>query len=276
MYVNILIIAVLCCNIERRGLPIANFQLIDRPVIYMRPRGHEKEYAMISLVNATAKETLMSQYANEPVVLASSNRYSRRKVDSTLGEYIRVFEAEVGEDGHCGTKAGRDNHIHESDTETEASECRATERLYLFGDNHGPLWSHLELLYEPLVPPCAHCTPENGLATFGLGGKYSGVTFHQHGPGFAEVLHGSKHWFFYPPGSQVPGSQDDTTMEEWASTYWHNQAGDGSAELYECELFRGEIIYFPPNWEHGTLNNGTFNSFVSYFLAGEIPVVPAD
>lgn len=33
----------------------------------------------------------------------------------------------------------------------------------------------------------------------GIGGLYSGVPFHMHGPGFSEVLHGSKRWFLASP-----------------------------------------------------------------------------
>ena len=38
-----------------------------------------------------------------------------------------------------------------------------------------------------------------------LGGYLSGVAFHFHGPGFSEVIHGSKQWFLFPPNQEVPG-----------------------------------------------------------------------
>ena len=37
----------------------------------------------------------------------------------------------------------------------------------------------------------------------GIGGLHSGVAFHFHGPGFAEVISGRKLFFLYPPGNDV-------------------------------------------------------------------------
>merc|ERR1712070_526107 len=40
---------------------------------------------------------------------------------------------------------------------------------------------------------------DNVALSFGIGRKYSGVSFHLHGPGYSEVLHGQKRWYLYDP-----------------------------------------------------------------------------
>ena len=226
-----------------------------RPVIFLRTNASAQ--AMADLAMRTARDYLLAMHGEEEVVVASSNRYSRKKVRTTLGEYVLSFsEQEDEEPAEVGKKPRG---------------ASAVDRPYLFGDNHGPLWDDLAGRYP--FPPCRHCE-HAGLATFGLGGENSGVTFHTHGPGFAEVVHGAKHWFLYPPDSLVPGLADELTMEEWFTEHYmtrqtrthtveDNGGGDG---LYECEIHPGEVLYFPNHWEHGTLNTGAFNVFVSLFL----------
>ena len=36
--------------------------------------------------------------------------------------------------------------------------------------------------------------------------------------------------------------------------------------MFECVIHPGEVLYFPDQWEHGTINRGAFNFFVSYFI----------
>jgi hypothetical protein len=210
------------------------------------------------------------------VVVAGSNRYSRQKVHTTLNEYVLGFEALNEELTKTDTPASSNNN---SSSSSSSSSSSATERLYLFGDNQGPLWESLAENYP--FPPCQHCQAA-GLATFGLGGRLSGVTFHTHGPGFSEVLHGRKHWFLYAPDEPggVPGLGDDVTMEAWAAAHTHTAppirttrttrsggGGPGQGQgLFECEIVPGELLYFPDHWEHGTLNTGDYNVFVSLFL----------
>ena len=41
--------------------------------------------------------------------------------------------------------------------------------------------------------------------SFGLGANGSGVPFHVHGAVFAELNHGAKRWFLYPPDfAEIP------------------------------------------------------------------------
>ena len=63
--------------------------------------------------------------------------------------------------------------------------------------------------------------------SFGIGRKYSGVSFHLHGPGYSEVLHGQKRWYLYNPDDiskhnmrNPPFFHPNKTTYEWASEYY--------------------------------------------------------
>ena len=63
------------------------------------------------------------------------------------------------------------------------------ESVYFFGDNYVGGWE--VLLGQHAAPPFAR---GNMARSFGVGGVNSGVPFHFHGPGYAEVFHGRKRW----------------------------------------------------------------------------------
>lgn len=61
--------------------------------------------------------------------------------------------------------------------------------LYWFGDNNYTEWESFFDLYKP--PPFG-LPGKTGAYSFGLAGPGTGVPFHFHGPGFAEVIYGRK------------------------------------------------------------------------------------
>lgn len=78
---------------------------------------------------------------------------------------------------------------------------KSNESYYLFGGNFGGMWDSMRDAYR--LPPCLVCA-QCGAVTIGIGGHLSGVSFHHHGPGFSEVIEGSKRWFLFPPPSLLP------------------------------------------------------------------------
>lgn len=61
--------------------------------------------------------------------------------------------------------------------------------MYLFGDIDQTIWKPLLDAYK--LP--AWTVPNHDPAlSFGIAGSGTGVPFHFHGPGFAEIIHGSK------------------------------------------------------------------------------------
>lgn len=102
--------------------------------------------------------------------------------------------------------------------------------------------------------------------SFGVGGLLSGVSWHRHGPGFAEVLHGAKRWFFLPPTGPV--SMHDFAANQsvaaWVATGLAGLRAD--ARIQHCTIVPGELVYFPHDWPHATLNLDPYTSFASTFL----------
>ena len=244
------------CNIHKTPLPDEDFELLHYPVIYEQQ--NHQSFRNNALKLETNFVNFKTKYGNETCILSSSNRFSQRKVALTINDYL--------------------NYIEKENDNKEENSAVALERLYLFGDNQGGFWDDLSSLYNP--PSCRNCDIA-GLSTFGIGSNYSGVTFHIHGSGFSEMMHGSKWWFLLKPSIKltdvIKEFNENMTMQEFYEKIFVNNNLDKDDDndssninviegLYACRIKPGEIIYFPSNWEHGTLNQGKYNVFVSYFL----------
>jgi hypothetical protein len=275
------------CNIQTISLsnPYPNERTIHTlphiPILYKGLSSRNSP-----LMNLSAKERLLLESGDSLVTLSSSNTYSHDKILMTLREYIETMNSNPNTD-------------------------QSNETYYLFGNNHGKIWETFTNLYH--LPPFPYCQTA-GAVTIGLGGRHSGVSFHYHGPGFAEVIHGSKKFFLYPPSpssslSQKYGFHPNMTQVEWYETIYptillqqqqrqrqqqqqrqqeevsslqrkseerknkkstKNEEDQGDEEnfddFYECEIFPGDILYFPDQWYHGTLNMQDYNFFVSVFI----------
>eukprot|EP00603_Paraphysomonas_imperforata_P008698 CAMPEP_0114420446 /NCGR_PEP_ID=MMETSP0103-20121206/4562_1 /TAXON_ID=37642 ORGANISM="Paraphysomonas imperforata, Strain PA2" /NCGR_SAMPLE_ID=MMETSP0103 /ASSEMBLY_ACC=CAM_ASM_000201 /LENGTH=335 /DNA_ID=CAMNT_0001588927 /DNA_START=179 /DNA_END=1186 /DNA_ORIENTATION=- len=143
------------------------------PVIYVGARDRNQD-----LAQAASQEALRELHGDTVVTLASSNTYSQDTIDMTLSQYLDLLE--------------RDAHL--------SGTAKANETYYLFGNNFSELFKRLEARY--VLPPYIHSRTA-GATTLGIGGLHSGVAFHFHGPGFAEVISGRKLFFLYPPGNDV-------------------------------------------------------------------------
>ena len=120
-----------------------------------------------------------------------------------------------------------------------------------------------------------------------------------HGAGFSEVFEGAKRWFLLPP-EHPPHAHPNQTVADWASKVlpelysgtmgagvsWGGGENEGeneggsegtgkapgpsrSAVPLECTIRPGELIYFPPEWHHATLNYGGYVNFASVFIIEE-------
>lgn len=172
-----------------------------------------------SFANATRRDALLEEYGSQVVEVTSSNSYSEHSSSLLLREYL-----------------------------DRSPSSKANESLYLFGPN-----SWLRADYE--TPECAFCGEPT--ASFGVGVSGSGVSFHTHGSGFAEVIHGRKRWIFY---------RDEPEFDPNAST---SCLGGGDAD-HECVAGPGELLYFPKGWWHATENLDDYNVFVSTFVHDDI------
>lgn len=263
------------CNIPRvdiitdKSIEILN-DLPPYPIIYHLANKTDRKGEMLKKI--TELSYLLEHHGEDDVVLSSSNAYSHGKHNCKLREYLSIFDKQ-------------------SSVKDLLLNNQANESYYLFGYNYDGIWKQISDNY--VIDNCQHCEAV-GAKTVGIGANNSGVVFHFHGPGFAEVLYGAKQWFFYPPKVDVPRFHPNMTMTEWVSLYHQdkngefeidtggeidsdvgeymsysrlsNGTGSMSELLLECVLYPNELLYFPSNWNHGTLNIGEYNVFVSTFV----------
>ena len=180
----------------------------------------------------TSRAALLRDFGDARVHLTSSNSYSEGAVEASLEEYL------------AATPSGG----------------RANESFYLFGPPTDARLAKLVAAYE--FPRCggAWCAPSNLAASFGVAGRDSGVSYHTHGSGFGEVLHGRKRWLLYAPSAAPPPGHDpDTSTAAWVRDVRRRCRRGGRAD---CVLGPGEVA-FPPRWWHATLNEDAHTVFVS-------------
>ncbi|KAL6053868.1 jmjC domain-containing protein 8 [Balamuthia mandrillaris] len=220
------------CTIERRhGLSVGEFRRVyeeQKPVIVVGVSDNSLFKSLASV------ERLLADYGNYTVILSSSNTFSYEKKESTLAEYIK-------------------ERMKPQDLQTLANET-----FYHFGDNDHQAWEPLFDHY--VLPPYVPATQQASLS-FGLGGWGSGVPLHKHGPVWAEVFHGSKRWFLYPP-EHVPKFDPNQSTLRW----FHEEYSQQQEGLLECVLRPGELLYLPSDWWHSTLNIGHEVVFMSTFV----------
>ncbi|KAL6075008.1 jmjC domain-containing protein 8 [Balamuthia mandrillaris] len=220
------------CTIERRhGLSVGEFRRVyeeQKPVIVVGVSDNSLFKSLASV------ERLLADYGNYTVILSSSNTFSYEKKESTLAEYIK-------------------ERMKPQDLKTLANET-----FYHFGDNDHQAWEPLFDYY--VQPPYVPATQQASLS-FGLGGWGSGVPLHKHGPVWAEVFHGSKRWFLYPP-EHVPKFDPNQSTLRW----FHEEYSQQQEGLLECVLRPGELLYLPSDWWHSTLNIGHDVVFMSTFV----------
>uniref|UniRef100_A0A914Y539 JmjC domain-containing protein n=1 Tax=Panagrolaimus superbus TaxID=310955 RepID=A0A914Y539_9BILA len=182
------------------------------------------------------KDEMLKEWSDADVVLNSANTYSYSRIPSTFGAYI-------------------EKHLKPQNLSTLGNET-----LYLFGDIDQSLWKPLLDAYQ--LP--AWTVPNHDPAlSFGIAGSGTGVPFHFHGPGFAEVLHGSKRWFLQPFNKRPYFNPDKSSLDWYLNEYPKLKSHE---RPYECLMKPNEIIYFPDKWWHATLNSET-SVFISTFLS---------
>ena len=170
------------------------------------------------------------------VELSSSNSYSSHRKRVTLDEYLNdVVSNEI------------------------MSDQMSNETWYLFGETFNEDWRNKLLDVYPL-PPCQTCEPHLSALSFGIGGIGSGVQWHFHGPGFSETIHGRKHFVLFPP-EQEPDFDPNYNSRHWMEHVYPSLRD----KPWECTIGAGELLYFPDQWHHATINLDRYNAFVSTF-----------
>ena len=245
------------CNIRREVFgPNTTFALSDEPYIITNLTTSNKAPTAISpgqwspvdtsmeattLREKSSKDYLMRFHSDSLVSLTSSNSYSHGSCQMTLGQYITEHVESTS--STCITSSS--GSICERSNQPTSS----NETFYLFGNNYNGVFAEIESLYH--IKGCPFCK-KAGMPTFGIGGMGSGVNFHFHGPGFQEVIHGSKRWFLVRPGVD-PSSYNhhpNKTVSEWLREDYNDViAARGDDDfIYDCVIGVNEALYFPKNY----------------------------
>ncbi|CAK8694413.1 unnamed protein product [Clavelina lepadiformis] len=221
------------CNIVKIG-KISQLEFLDtyaykEPVVFTNITDNSLFQSLCE------KQRLIDDYGHKTVTLSTANTHSYDKVEMKFGEYVeRVLRPQDF------NKSGQDT-------------------LYFFGNHDYSEWGDL---FDQYVIPPYELPFKSAALSFGIAGAGTGVPFHFHGPGFAEVIHGSKRWFLLPFENKPHFDPNKTTLRWLLEDYQHVNA---SEKIYECVLKPGEIIYFPDKWWHATLNVEA-SVFMSTFL----------
>ncbi|CAD5213603.1 unnamed protein product [Bursaphelenchus okinawaensis] len=191
----------------------------------------------------TSRLEMMKHFEHTPVTLNSANTHSYTRVPTTFGDYL-------------------DTHLKPQSLQTLGNET-----LYLFGDIDPVLWKPLLSVYQQPKWTVPEMEPA---LSFGIAAVGTGVPFHFHGPGFAEVVHGSKLWFLTEPDKKPVFDPDRSTLDWYLNDY---PKLEPNQKPFVCLMKPGELIYFPDKWYHATLNMET-SVFISTFLSGTAPSRP--
>mmetsp|Transcript_3104 Transcript_3104/g.8949 ORF Transcript_3104/g.8949 Transcript_3104/m.8949 type:complete len:308 (+) Transcript_3104:197-1120(+) len=199
-------------------------------------------------VEKTTFENLPSCFPPEfNVTLSSSNSISAHRRTIPLVQYLEEIT----------TIANGETYPDQLSNET----------WYLFGETYGVEWKRMLLDYE--MPPCSTCEDrELSALAFGVGNCGSGVQWHTHGPGFSESIHGQKHWVLYPP-ERKPSYNSDYASRYWMETNYMDIENEDDMP-WECTLNPGDLVYFPDQWHHATINLSPYTVFVSTFTTEHI------
>jgi len=225
------------CNVDRRNIEDLSFSEFLHRYGYNEPVIIRGASDNAKLARLTSRKELIRAYGKSVVRLSTANTHSYDKVDTALSKYINEM------------------------MKPQSLRVRGNETFYWFGDNNHTEFATLFSAYNPPKYSLPDTLPAY---SFGVAAAGTGVPFHWHGPGFAEVIHGRKMWFLSPPDQQPKFNPDLTTLHWLLNEFDHIPEGEVKPSL--CTIEPGEAIFFPDRWWHATLNTRT-SVFISTFLA---------
>lgn len=226
------------CNIPRLPSPFSPSVFLSaykgkKAVIFHHPS--------LGARHTLSEEHLRAHYGHLPVTLASSNAQSYEKRESVLVEYL-------------------DSHMAPVTLDKSADSL-----WYLFGDTLAtedwmPLHATINTVEE------VKALQDDPLNVWGVGGQYSGVPFHTHGPVFSESVLGRKRWYVSPPQHKPNFSGNVSTFS------WVTSGGPlREVHMQACTAEEGDVLYLPLDWWHATLNLSPYNAFTSTFTKEHPP-----
>jgi hypothetical protein len=234
-----------------------NYRSRRRAVVIRNATSHVRQADAFRA--ASSVQALREALGSVRVTISSANAFSYGRQRLLLRDYL---------DGMADVDYGGERR-------------RASDAIYYWFGEHG---EELKPLLDTYPLPAlalssadsdlvTFATSESGRAvsapppppalSFGAAGDGSGVPFHHHNDGFAEVLHGAKRWLFHAGEEAPPGFDPNTTSLAWIRDTLPTLPPARAPR--ECTIFPGDLLYFPAGVWHATVNIGTA-VFISTFL----------
>ena len=253
------------CNIRRLSLDNDTDKLPSfweefpngLPSLYPEPLVMRSSHRNLKFRSRVDREHILSQFPPDfMVTLSSSNALSEHRRRISFQQYLEELSAQP------------EIPLDQS----------ANETWYLFGETYSPEWQDFYGVYDyeeiqngkrkidpPYsdsyqLPPCQSCLADKVALSFGIGNRGSGVQWHTHGPGFSEALVGDKHWILSP--DKPPRIHKDQSSQQWMTMVYPELS---PSSFRQCTLKPGDMVYFPNEWWHATLNLHPYTAFISTF-----------
>ena len=228
------------CNIptaDESDLTPADFQRLEGPIIVRRSASSSR--ALEHMTAQCDKSSLLSFLGNSSVALRFPFANLSPSGTEPLADHIHSWLPAAGTGDHsCLTSAPQVSPYFFAKPDTKSAQ-----------------WKTLMAKYDSALVD-KYAVGSEITRSFGVGARCSGLSFHFHGTAFAETLVGRKRWWLYPP-HRHPGNDWSSGPAGW---YQHflNQTGtersDMEADLFQCTLQPGQVLYVPAGWWHSTMN----------------------
>ena len=231
------------CTIERMNesdmtyTKFVNEYWRQKPIILVRV-----PHVNTGVQNYTTRQNMIQQFATQSIPIAGIEAYAfREEQTKKFSEYLDQISNPVASQKGATSKAKNVDFNFGIDK-------------YGIGDRY-------------VVPDVINYTIQGDISSViehswhfqvAIAGYGVGLPFHWHGDVFAEVLHGERRWFLYPPHIS-PQFNPRTTSQQWFNeiylpTYSENKAQ--TSHLLECSMQPNEVLYVPADWFHATISLG--------------------
>lgn len=100
---------------------------------------------------------------------------------------------------------------------------------------------------------CPWKVSEKDQIIYGLGGKHTGLAFHEHTWVSNEIIYGKKLWLLYPKGTRID-TQKYTSIDMINTMITEYLDDDTFMKPYMCILEEGDLLNIPNGWVHMSYN----------------------
>ena len=233
------------CTIERMKESDMTYDIFvneywrRKPIILLRD-----PHVNANVQNYTTKHNMIQKFATQSIDVAGIEAYAFRE------EQTKVFSDYLNQLSSNTPTSNQERHI-----------SIAKNVNFNFGiDQYG-------IGDQYVVPDVINSTKQGDKDSIiekswhfqiAIAGYGVGLPFHWHGDVFAEVLHGERRWFLYPP-NKSPKFNPRSSSQQWFNDIYlpsHSESTHQSNILSECTMHPNEVLYVPADWFHATLSLG--------------------